>query len=81
MKRKNFKISAVVGIAILFVVAGIYAKTVPDTIPLQDPAYKEHKKGVVHFEHKKHWMITQKSTRNYIKTVAVNATTMKTTSR
>ena len=55
MKRKSFLIFAIVGIATLFVVAGIYAKTVPDVIELKDPAYKEHKKGVVKFEHKKHY--------------------------
>lgn len=55
MRGKPIKISALVGIAILFVVAGIYAKTAPEVIPLQDPAYEEHKKGVVQFEHKKHW--------------------------
>ncbi len=54
MKRKLLKISAISGIALLFVVAGIYAKTVPEVIELKDPAYEEHKKGVVHFEHKKH---------------------------
>jgi hypothetical protein len=43
MNRKFLKISAIVGIAILFVVAGIYAKTVPDMIKLEDPAYKKHK--------------------------------------
>ncbi len=54
MKRKLLKISVISGIALLFVVAGIYAKTVPEVIELKDPAYEEHKKGVVHFEHKKH---------------------------
>ncbi|UCG05001.1 MAG: cytochrome c3 family protein [Desulfobacterales bacterium] len=54
MKRKLLKISVISGIALLFVVAGIYAKTVPEVIELNDPAYEEHKKGVVHFEHKKH---------------------------
>ena len=54
MNRKFLKISAIVGIAILFVVAGIYAKSVPDMIKLEDPAYKEHKKGVVEFSHGKH---------------------------
>ena len=54
MKRKSFLILVIVGIATLFVVAGIYAKTVSDVIELKDPAYKEHKKGVVKFEHKKH---------------------------
>ena len=54
MNRKFLKISAIVGIAILFVAAGIYAKTVPDVIKLEDPAYKKHKKGVVEFSHGKH---------------------------
>ena len=54
MNRKVLKISAIVGIAILFVVAGIYAKAVPEVIKLEDPAYKKHKKGVVEFSHGKH---------------------------
>lgn len=45
---------AVVGCAALFVAAGIYANTIPDVIKLQDPAYKEHKKGAVEFSHGKH---------------------------
>jgi len=44
-----------VALATLFIAAGIYAKATPDVIPLQDPAYKKHKKGVVQFEHKKHF--------------------------
>ena len=54
MNRKLIQISAVVGIAVLFLVAGIYAKTVPDMIKLADPAYKKHKKGIVEFSHGKH---------------------------
>ena len=54
MNRKLIQISAVVGMAVLFLVAGIYAKTIPDVIKLQDPAYKEHTKGVVEFHHGKH---------------------------
>lgn len=54
MNRKLLKILVISGIALLFVVAGIYAKTVPEVIELKDPAYEEHKKGIVHFEHKKH---------------------------
>jgi hypothetical protein len=54
MNRKLVQISAVVGIAVLFFVAGIYAKSVPDMIKLEDPAYEEHKKGVVEFSHGKH---------------------------
>jgi len=55
MRKKYIRISVVVALATLFIAAGIYAKAVPDVIPLQDPAYKKHKKGVVKFEHKKHW--------------------------
>ena len=52
--NKKLLVLVVVGCAALFIAAGIYAKTVPDVIKLQDPAYKEHKKGVVDFEHGKH---------------------------
>jgi len=54
MVKKNLLVSAIIAIATLCVVAGIYAKAAPDVIELNDPAYEEHKKGVVHFEHKKH---------------------------
>ena len=52
--NKKLLVSVVVSCAALFVAAGIYAKTIPDVIKLQDPAYKEHKKGVVEFTHGKH---------------------------
>jgi hypothetical protein len=55
MRKKIVRVSVVVALATLFIAAGIYAKAVPDVIPLADPAYKEHKKGVVQFEHKKHF--------------------------
>jgi hypothetical protein len=55
MIKKRFLTTVIFGVAILFVSAGIYAKSAPDVIPLQDPAYEKHKKGVVKFEHKKHW--------------------------
>ena len=55
MFKKRFLTTVIIGVAVLFVSAGIYAKSAPDVIPLQDPAYKKHKKGVVKFEHKKHW--------------------------
>ena len=55
MIKKHLITTVIIGVAILFVSAAIYAKSTPDVIPLQDPAYKEHKKGVVKFEHKKHW--------------------------
>ena len=54
MTKKHLITAVILGVAILFVSAGIYAKSAPDVISLQDPAYKEHKKGVVKFEHKKH---------------------------
>ncbi len=52
--NKKLLVLVIVGFAALFVVAGIYAKDVPLVIELNDPAYKEHKKGVVLFEHGKH---------------------------
>ena len=55
MRKKILRVSVVVALATLFIAAGIYAKAVPDVIPLADPAYKKHKKGVVKFEHKKHF--------------------------
>jgi len=55
MIKKRFLTTVIIGVAVLFVSAGIYAKSAPDMIPLQDPAYEKHKKGVVKFEHKKHW--------------------------
>jgi hypothetical protein len=54
MNKKCLLTSVIVGIAALFFWAGVYAKEAPETIDLNDPAYKEHKKGIVHFEHKKH---------------------------
>ena len=54
MINKHFLVSGIIATVILLIAAGIYAKAVPDVIELKDPAYKEHKKGVVHFEHKKH---------------------------
>ena len=55
MIKKRFITTVIIGVAILFLSAGIYAKSASDVIPLQDPAYAKHKKGVVKFEHKKHW--------------------------
>ncbi len=52
--NKKLLVLVIVGFAVLFVVTGIYAKAVPEIIELNDPAYKEHKKGIVHFEHGKH---------------------------
>jgi mono/diheme cytochrome c family protein len=55
MIKKHLITTLIIGVAVLFVGAAIYAKSAPDVIPLQDPAYETHKKGVVQFEHKKHW--------------------------
>jgi hypothetical protein len=52
--NKLLWILVVVLSAALFLAAGIYAKTVPDVIKLEDPAYEEHTKGVVEFSHGKH---------------------------
>ena len=54
MKKKRLLIFAIVGIAALFFMAGVYAEDVPEMIELNDPAYKEHKKGIVVFSHAKH---------------------------
>lgn len=54
-KKFLLLISAIVGTAILFVTAGIYAGTaVPDVIPMKNKAYDKHTKGIVQFTHKKH---------------------------
>lgn len=52
--NKKLLIWVVVGCAALFVAAGIYAKEAPDVIKMEDPAYKEHEKGIVEFHHGKH---------------------------
>ena len=44
--NKKLLVLVIVVSAALFVAAGIYAKAVPDIIKLEDPAYKEHKKGI-----------------------------------
>jgi len=54
MIKKHLLVSGIIAIVTFCIAAGIYAKAVPDVIELKDPAYEEHKKGVVHFEHKKH---------------------------
>ena len=52
--NKKLLVLVIVVSAALFAAGGILAKTVPDIIKLEDPAYKEHKKGVVEFTHGKH---------------------------
>jgi hypothetical protein len=56
MKKTPILVSCVIGVSILFLAAGIYAgTTVADVIPLQNPAYEKHTKGIVQFSHKKHY--------------------------
>jgi Class III cytochrome C family len=52
--NKKLLIWGIVGFAVLYLSGAIYAKEVPAVIDLNDPAYKEHDKGIVHFEHLKH---------------------------
>lgn len=55
MKNRYLVIAMVVGIATLFVVAGLYAGTdVPGEIKMENKAYSDHSKGIVTFTHKKH---------------------------
>ncbi len=56
MRKKVLLIAVGVGIAVIFATTGIHAgKEIKDEIKMENPAYKKHKKGVVKFEHKKHW--------------------------
>jgi len=52
--NKKLLVLVIVVSAALFAAGGIFAKAVPKVIKLEDPAYKEHKKGVVEFTHGKH---------------------------
>ena len=52
--NKKFLVLVVVGCVALFAAAGLYAKVVPDVIPLKNKAYEKHKKGIVQFTHMKH---------------------------
>ena len=56
MKMRSLLLqAALAGVTIVFLAAGIQAATeVPDVIKLNSPEYKEHKKGIVEFSHKKH---------------------------
>jgi hypothetical protein len=57
MKRRSLLLTAaIVGITTLLVSSLIYAGTkVEAVIKLADPAYEEHKKGIIEFTHKKHY--------------------------
>jgi hypothetical protein len=52
--NKKLMVLVIVVSAALFAAGGIFAKAVPEMIKLEDPAYKEHEKGVVEFTHGKH---------------------------
>ena len=55
MGKKRLAVWIVAGIAVLFIASAIYAGTeVPDVIKMENPAYKERKRGIVEFTHKKH---------------------------
>lgn len=54
-KTQAFTIAVLVGLATVFIAAGIYAgTTVPDVITMQNKAYEKHTKGIVEFSHKRH---------------------------
>ena len=53
MKNKSLMVTLIIGIATLFLAAGLYAgSTAPEVIKMQNDY--EHKKGIVEFSHKKH---------------------------
>ena len=56
MKLKTlFFTLTLVGIACVFLAGGIQAGTqAADVIPMDNPAYEKHTKGIVQFSHKKH---------------------------
>lgn len=55
MNKRLITLLLAAGIAVIFVATGIQAGTdVKDTITMEDPGYKKHKKGLVEFTHKKH---------------------------
>lgn len=54
-KKSLFLVLSLLGIAILFISAGIYAgTTAPDVIKMENKIYDKHTKGIVEFSHKKH---------------------------
>ena len=54
-KRSILLMGAIVGVSFILAATAIYAgTTVPDVIKMDNPAYEEHKKGIVEFSHKKH---------------------------
>ena len=53
MYKKHLLTTVILGIATLFIAAGIYAAC-PEIIKMENAKYEKHKKGVVEFDHKKH---------------------------
>ena len=55
-KKSLLLITMIVGIATLFIAAGIYAGSdeVKDEIPMENKAYKKHEESIHVFTHKKH---------------------------
>jgi cytochrome c553 len=54
-KKSLLLVLSLLGIAILFISAGIYAgTTAPDVIKMENKIYDKHTKGIVEFTHKKH---------------------------
>ena len=53
MYKKHLLTTVILGIATLFIAAGIYAAC-PEIIKMDNAKYEKHTKGVVEFDHKKH---------------------------
>ncbi len=54
VKRSWIFVAVMAGIALLFTAGPLVAGKMPDTIKMENKAYKKHKKGIVVFAHKKH---------------------------
>jgi cytochrome c553 len=53
--KKSWWVVMMVGIAVMFVSAALYAGTkAPDVIKMENKLYPKHEKGIVEFTHKKH---------------------------
>ena len=55
MKKRTMLFSAVLVVAAVFLVAGLYAGTqIQDVVKMENKAYATHTKGIAEFSHKKH---------------------------
>ncbi|MFO8085980.1 MAG: cytochrome c3 family protein [Desulfobacterales bacterium] len=56
MRKKSLALSSAIAmIATLFIVAGIFAKTLgPDVVRMETEGYDKHERGIVEFNHGKH---------------------------